>query len=53
VLKDIRLSAGIEKEIFNSDHAVMSMNEGKRQLGIHIVYMATPKPEMKREEAQT
>ena len=53
VLKDIKLSAGVEKEIFSSDIAVMSMNEGKRQLGIHILYMATPRAETSPEEAKT
>jgi hypothetical protein len=53
ILADIKKSAGVEKEIFNSDAMVMAHSEGKRQLGIHLIYMATPSPEEKKIEART
>lgn len=53
VLEDIKLSGGVEKEIFNNDALIMSHAEGGRRLAIHIIYMATPRPEQKPEEAKT
>lgn len=43
VLKDIMLSCMVDKSTFSSDSLVMAFNEGKREVGLHIKYMAEPK----------
>lgn len=43
VLKDIMLSCLVDKSTFSSDSLVMAFNEGKREVGLHIKYMAEPK----------
>lgn len=43
VLKDLMLSCMVDKSTFSSDPLVMAFNEGKREVGLHIKYMAEPK----------
>jgi hypothetical protein len=42
VLEDIKASGMVSRRIFNESQAVMAHNEGRRNLAIHIVEMATP-----------
>lgn len=43
VLKDLMLSCMVDKSTFSSDSLKMAFNEGKREVGLHIKYMAEPK----------
>lgn len=47
VFDDILRSCFIYKTTFDKDASVMANNEGKRELALHIQYMATPQPDLK------
>jgi hypothetical protein len=53
VLEDISISGGVNREIFSTDHSVMSHSEGMRKMALHILFMATPAPDRNPTEART